>query len=161
MQDIELYLNTQYSLVQQSRAKIFEYCKTISTDDFVNENTSFGLGGSIRNLLIHVADTYKFWIQKRALNKSVNKTQYSSMRTISEIENLYRSVDNGVLEFIERYQSTMLDTIRINKAGVDHDISPLELFTHVTTHEFHHKGQILSLSRHLGYTPIDSDIITF
>ncbi|MCB0535444.1 MAG: hypothetical protein KDD14_24780 [Saprospiraceae bacterium] len=36
---------------------------------------------------------------------------------------------------------------------------PLRLFTHIVTHEFHHKGQILSLSRHLGYTPVDTDIM--
>lgn len=54
MQNNRTYLNTQYSLVLQSRALVFEYCKTITADDFVNENTAFGLGGSIRNLLIHV-----------------------------------------------------------------------------------------------------------
>ncbi len=37
--------------------------------------------------------------------------------------------------------------------------NPLKLFTHVITHEFHHKGQILSLSRHLGYVRVDTDII--
>jgi uncharacterized damage-inducible protein DinB len=37
--------------------------------------------------------------------------------------------------------------------------SPLEVFTHVMTHEYHHKGQLLSLSRQLGYTPIDTDVI--
>jgi uncharacterized damage-inducible protein DinB len=40
-----------------------------------------------------------------------------------------------------------------------HDTSAFQIFTHVITHEFHHKGQILSLSRHLGYTPVDTDII--
>ncbi|MNL32837.1 DinB family protein [compost metagenome] len=43
--------------------------------------------------------------------------------------------------------------------NVKSSAKPLKLFTHVTTHEYHHKGQILSLSRHLGYTPVDTDII--
>jgi|SRR5690606_38357040 len=161
MQNNRTYLNTQYSLVQQSRALVFEYCKTITADDFVIENTSFGLGGSIRNLLIHVANCYLFWIQKRALNKKIRETEYTSMSTVAEIEKLYQAVDVGVLEFLERYQSMMFDPILITKNGIDHNISPLKLFTHVTTHEFHHKGQILSLSKQLGYTPIDSDIIRF
>ncbi|MCB0624495.1 MAG: hypothetical protein KDC43_11415, partial [Saprospiraceae bacterium] len=33
------------------------------------------------------------------------------------------------------------------------------LFTHVVTHEFHHKGQILSLTRHLGFVPVDTDVM--
>ena len=31
-------------------------------------------------------------------------------------------------------------------------ITPLWLLTHTETHEFHHKGQIVSVARHLGYT---------
>lgn len=37
--------------------------------------------------------------------------------------------------------------------------NPLKIFTHVITHGFHHKGQILSLNRHLKYAPVDTDII--
>jgi len=33
--------------------------------------------------------------------------------------------------------------------------------THVMTHEFHHKGQIMTMGRMLGYTPPDADVIRF
>jgi len=161
MHDIESYLKTQYNLIQHSRAIILGFCQTMSADDFVNENNSFGLGGSIRNLLVHVANAYEFWILNNALNKNNTNTAYSTMNTVSEIENLYLTIDGGIMEFIDQYKSTVFETMDLNIDRVDHDVSPLELFTHVTTHEFHHKGQILSLSRHLGYTPIDSDIIRF
>lgn len=161
MHDVGSYLDTQYKLIQQSRAIIFEFCKTISADDFVNQNNSFGRGGSIRNLLVHVVNAYEFWILNNALNKNIINTEYSTISTVSEIETLYLSIDDGILEFIHQYKSTIYETMDLNIDRVDHEVSPLELFTHVTTHEFHHKGQILSLSRHLGYTPIDSDIIRF
>jgi uncharacterized damage-inducible protein DinB len=38
-------------------------------------------------------------------------------------------------------------------------VDGFKLFTHTITHEFHHKGQILTLSRQLGYTPVDTDIM--
>jgi len=161
MHDIESYLKTQYNLTQQSRAIILGFCQTMSADDFVNENNSFGLGGSVRNLLVHVANAYEFWILNNALNKTIINTAYSTISTVSEIEKLYLTIDDSVMEFIDQYKLTVFETMDLNIDRVDHDVSPLELFTHVTTHEFHHKGQILSLSRHLGYTPIDSDIIRF
>ena len=37
--------------------------------------------------------------------------------------------------------------------------TPAALFTHVITHEFHHKGQIASMSRHLGYLPPDTAVL--
>src|SRR5690606_39563811 len=102
-----------------------------------------------------------FWILTNALNKNNTNSGYSSMNTVSEIAYLFLTIDDGIMEFIDQYKSTVFETMDLNIDRVDHDVSPLELFTHVTTHEFHHKGQILSLSRHLGYTPIDSDIIRF
>ena len=39
------------------------------------------------------------------------------------------------------------------------EFTPLQLFTHTITHEFHHKGQVMSMSRLLGYVPVDADII--
>lgn len=33
--------------------------------------------------------------------------------------------------------------------------------THVMTHEFHHKGKIMTMGRMLGYTPPDADVIRF
>jgi len=39
--------------------------------------------------------------------------------------------------------------------------TPLQLFTHVLTHEFHHKGQIMTMCRILGYTPVETDVSLF
>ncbi|TDH29325.1 hypothetical protein EXU57_00555 [Segetibacter sp. 3557_3] len=48
--------------------------------------------------------------------------------------------------------------------GFDNDgtvsqATPLQVYTHVITPEFHHKGQVLTLSRQQGYIPADTDII--
>ncbi|RSK47607.1 hypothetical protein EI291_14730 [Hymenobacter rigui] len=37
--------------------------------------------------------------------------------------------------------------------------STLHVFTHIIRHEFHHKGQMLNMSRQLGCTPVDTDAI--
>ncbi len=38
-------------------------------------------------------------------------------------------------------------------------VTPCWLFTHTVTHEFHHKGQIIGICRHLGYPTPDTDLI--
>lgn len=72
------YVSEQYQLVQSSRTALFDYCKTVSINDFVNENSSFGRGGSMRNLLVHVANVYEFWIANKTLNKAIIFTSYPS-----------------------------------------------------------------------------------
>ncbi|HEX8506591.1 MAG TPA: DinB family protein [Hymenobacter sp.] len=56
---------------------------------------------------------------------------------------------------------TELQLFRFPRHPQPLELSPLQLFPHVITHEFHHKGQILSMSRLLGHVPVDTGAIRF
>ena len=151
-------LKMQYALVTSSREALFGYCRMIAAADFILEHSSFGRG-SIRNLLVHNANTYQFWIGKNGLQRDMIYPEYDSVTTITEARQLFSVVDALVHEFLEYFAGNETQEISILKNGKPATTTPLQLFTHVITHEFHHKGQILSLSRHLGYIPIDTDVI--
>ncbi len=153
------YAKEQYEFIQESRQVLIDYCKTISPADFLNENSSFGRGGSIRNLLVHIANTYEFWIAKYGLNKNIVFTAYDSRQNINDIIDLFTIIDSIMDEFIELFKEPETKEISYEINGTKSSTSSFKLFTHVMTHEFHHKGQILSLSRHLGYTPVDTDVM--
>ncbi len=159
MESTSNYMREQYELVQESRKVLFEYCKTVSSIDFLNENSSFGRGGSMRNLLTHIANTYEFWIGKYGLNKDISFTSYNSIQNINDVIELFKKVDAAISEFIELIEMPEKKQINFDINGTKNSTTPFKLFTHVVTHEFHHKGQVLSISRHLGYTPIDTDIM--
>ena len=152
------YTREQYEYIKSSRTVLFEYCKSISGEDFINQNSSFGRGGSIRNLLVHIANVYEHWIANIALKKNVKYAEYENYDTIEKVEILFDGIDKLMMEFIsviDHFDSEIGYEIQ----NVKNSAKPLKIFTHVITHEYHHKGQILSLSRHLGYTPVDTDII--
>jgi uncharacterized damage-inducible protein DinB len=151
-------LNYQYNFVKSSRQVLLKYCERISEKDFVAENSSFGRG-SIRNLLVHIGNTYEFWIGRHALNLEMDFAEYNSIGNTFQAKDFFLNIDALVTRFIDAYSGKHLEDLifEINDQKVN--ASPLKLFTHVITHEFHHKGQILSLSRQFGYTPIDTDII--
>src|SRR5689334_18388998 len=98
MQPISNYLNEQYELVQDSRKVLLAYCQTIAPADFINENRSFGRGGSIRNLLTHIANTYQFWIEKHGLGRTIVFTSYNSINTVDEVVELFKTIDMFVIE---------------------------------------------------------------
>ena len=150
--------NLQYEFVKSSREVLLEYCQTISETHFLIENSTFGRG-SIRNLLVHTANVYEFWIGRHALKDDVKFTEYQFVKNASEAKDVFFSIDLLLEQFINVYSKEYLNDMGLNLNDKIVVASPLKLFTHVITHEFHHKGQILSLSRHLGYTPIDTDII--
>ena len=158
MKLISGYTKEQYEYVKDSRNILFEYCKTVSPEDFMNQNTSFGRGGSMRNLLVHIANTYEYWIANLALKKNLKYAEYEDHLTVQQVILLFDSVDIFMEEFI--LEMNLSDTeIVYEIQGNKNSASPLKFFSHVITHEYHHKGQILSLSRHLGYIPIDTDIM--
>jgi uncharacterized damage-inducible protein DinB len=148
----------QYEFVKSSRKVLLEYCQTISDTNFLIENSSFGRG-SIRNLLVHIGNTYEFWIGKHALNIDIKFTEYDFVKNALEAKAFFLNIDPLIEQFINVYSNMPLREMDLNINDKIVVASPLKLFTHVITHEFHHKGQILSLSRHLGYVPVDTDII--
>ena len=151
------FCKQQYEFVRESRAVLFNYCKTISEKHFIAENNFFGRGGSIRNLLVHIANTYEFWIAQQSLNREVIFSTYNSKETVTDIVELFDIVDIFMNEFISLIAENKLIEYKVNE--IKNTAAPFRLFSHVITHEFHHKGQILSVSRHLGYLPVDTDIM--
>lgn len=151
----------QYEWVKDARAALFAYCETVSPDDFVKPLDGFG-GGSMRGLLVHVANVYEFW-----LGRFVHPTQaFTKAETINQmagVRHVYAQVDGLVSEFYQRFRGEWEGLLIGTSFSADKNITatPFKLFTHVITHEFHHKGQILSMSRHLGYIPPDTDVIRF
>jgi len=153
------YVKLQYDLIRDARSALLDYCDTIGPQDFMNANSSFGRGGSIRNLLVHIANTYEFWIALHALKTDRVFTQYDSVLDMRAVRKLFGEIDEIVTRYIDKYSSGDEISIEFEINGHRGTTTPFKLFTHVITHEFHHKGQILSLSRHLGYIPADTDVM--
>jgi uncharacterized damage-inducible protein DinB len=151
-------LEIQYHEVKAARAVLLGYCNQLAQKDFLAESRHFGRG-SIRNLLIHIGNTYEFWLGQQALQRDIHFTPFVNIQNVKEAEEYFRKVDFLVNEFIFTFADNYQKSLEVTINNQSHWATPIKLFTHVITHEFHHKGQILSLSRHLGYLPIDTDIL--
>jgi len=151
-------LEAQYKLVQSSREVLLNYCCSIEQADFIKEHTTFG-PESIRNLLVHIANTYEQWIGIDALEKDMQLTRYEPVHTAVDAIELFQHTDQLMQEFFRVMDSRIMEPKELRFNDQTRFIDGLTFFSHVITHEFHHKGQIMSLSRHLGYLPVDADIL--
>ena len=151
-------LTQQYGMVMHSRSALLTYCGQLSDEDFLTNNSSFGRG-SVRNLLVHIANVYEFWMLKNVLKIKTDIRAFDSVKNIADCVTYFESVNETVTNFILEFKDRYHEEISLTLGDRLLTITPFQVFTHVITHEFHHKGQILSLSRHLGYTPIDTDVI--
>ena len=153
-------LASQYQGIKSARRALFSYCDTIKPADLYKPLEPFN-NSSIADLLIHNANTYISWINNFGLDGNASFFKTEELKSLNEIRSVFDWVDSFMGKFLEQYghDPEWPVTATIKHRGITASQSALCLFTHVITHEFHHKGQILTMSRQLGYTPVDTDVI--
>ncbi|MEW6724052.1 MAG: DinB family protein [Bacillota bacterium] len=65
-------------------------------------------------------------------------------------------VESFLLETTDRHDAPR--TIEVSWQPEPLRLTARWLMTHMTTHEFHHKGQVASIGRILGYPPPETDL---
>lgn len=150
--NMENILKIQYQLTCQSRRHMLDFLtKTVQSD--CNKKLKSHNGCSINDILSHVAACYINWIDIFALKRTLQDVYFDS---------LFLKVDNAVNDFLDHFEFKLNVPIRgVHDACGSLAATPAEIFTHVLTHEFHHKGQIMNMCRNLGYLPPETDISLF
>ncbi|HRW75572.1 MAG: DinB family protein [Lewinellaceae bacterium] len=149
----------QYALVCNAREVLLAYCDRLPPEALLTGQPEVGWGGSIRNLLVHNANAYRYWIGMQALGRSLEFIHEADVPDLSAVRDLYRDVDRMMEAFLEAYGEEGQSEVEVHRKGRTYSVDALAVFTHVITHEFHHKGQILTLGRRLGHIPVDTDIL--
>ena len=152
----------QYALVKDARGALLDYCATLNPNDFTAPVPAFN-NSSLRDLLVHVANVYQHWLG--VVGQSQPRSYFDPATTpdVEAVRQQFQEVDELVISYCvyvdNQWQTAKSYTVPTRPGPLT--LTPLALFTHVVTHEFHHKGQLLSMSRQLGYTPVDTDVIRF
>ena len=155
-------LKHQYELIKNSREIVFQYCEKFSPEHYTQPVNGFGRG-TICITQAHIGRSYVFWLAEFGMKKVVTYPTYESYKNLNDVRKLFENVDKTVSVFLNHFENRMEELVSGNVPQIKKELSvpALQLFTHVTTHEFHHKGQVMSMSRILGYKPPDADVIRF
>jgi uncharacterized damage-inducible protein DinB len=149
----------QYQLTLSSREALLDYCETVKAEHLHTPLPTFNNESMITQLM-HVADCYLFWLASSAMQQQRPYFKDEEHRDLIFVRNAYQQVDLTMNEFLQRFKDSLEAQRFITRPdGNTLTRSPFEIFTHVITHEFHHKGQVVNMSRQLGYTPVDTDVI--
>ena len=154
-------IQKQYALIRSSREVVLNFIETEVGNDLNTPVPCFN-GQVIRYFLVHTADCYFHWLKYFALKEPVRLIDNEDFKSIDLIRKLYTRADETMVRFLQNFADEMETPVTgvHNRSGLV-SVTPLQLFTHVTTHEFHHKGQIVTMCRLLGYIPPDTDVIRF
>jgi len=157
-------LKQQYEFIRTTRQSLFTFLQEIPLQQLHTALPNFG-SGSILKTHVHVADAYRYWLgsfafrQKRADFSFITDEEIAHF-DVQKARDLFDLVDETVARFLDTFQSRWFETISngVKWQAEPWSTTPLWLLTHTETHEFHHKGQIVAMARHMGYTPPDTDL---
>ncbi|CDQ41313.1 MULTISPECIES: DinB family protein [Virgibacillus] len=153
-------IKEQYDWVRMTREKLFDFLENISVKDFQTELEDFGWG-SMKHAHLHAAMCYHAWLEGFAWKREVKHVSPEQITKPADMKTVFTEVDQLVYEFIKsskgRWNTKIAGTVPWHEEEVE--FTNLWLVTHIMTHEFHHKGQIVSMGRKLGYVPTDTDLI--
>jgi uncharacterized damage-inducible protein DinB len=155
-------LTSQYEEIKGARHALFAYCEGMSPADLFKQVDVFN-NSSIADLLVHNVNTYLSWVNNFGLDRNTSFYKTTDVKNLDEIKVLFEKVDSIMAKFLEKHCNNLEEpfTAIVKHRGFPMTLTPLQLYTQAITHEFHHKGQIVTMSRLLGYTPVDTDAIRF
>ena len=158
MQNLLAY---QYNLVKESRDVVLQFLETEVKDDFLKDIALFN-DKSIRFMMVHVANTYIAWIENFIMQGNRSHFSEEHITSINQLKDIFKVVDATMAVFCSNVGLDPIQPVKGFKwvdKYIETDI--YGVFSHVITHEFHHKGQSMTMSRMLGHLPPDTDVMRF
>lgn len=156
-------LKQQYDWIRSARQALFSFLEEIPLQNLHHTVPDFGNGTIIRTH-IHVADSYRFWLGSFAHKEKPSDFRGTPKYEIEQadvrnVRDRFAEVDELVQRFLDEFNYRWFEDIEHEVVWQSEPwmVTPLLLLTHVETHEFHHKGQIVSMARNLGYKPPADD----
>src|SRR5690606_31768261 len=143
-------LSIQYNLIRKSREVVFRFLEVGVKHDIAKPLPSFN-GKTISYLYVHIANTYIAWAGNFALDGSSAYYDQDAPLNISELQRLFAQVDETMSRFIHHFAGNPTQAVKGYKWPEKYiETDAFGIFTHVITHEFHHKGQAMTMARLLG-----------
>ena len=140
---------------------ILDHLSTIPASDYAKELPTFGFR-TLREQVIHIFNCEGFWIHTLQGLRYVDRKP-EECPAVADARLLQQDVSGRT----HRYLSNLTDQHLNSDTELhfpDGDVAvrtPALVLHHVLTHAFHHKGQIVAMSRALGHPAYDTDLNQF
>lgn len=142
-------LRAAYAWARVGRERLLTWLESLPGDVYTLERPDFAFG-SLRNVQVHVADCYRMWIAARGLGEPVTRLDARALTDVAALRAAFADVDALVERALAAFTSPD-EPRRVTFGDRELEVTGRWLVMHPLTHEFHHKGQLLTMGRVLGF----------
>ena len=157
LSDINLLFEFNY----WAKAKMLGALDTLPEADLYKDfKTSFK---GIHGTLVHICAAENTWLQRFAGNPSPKFLKIDDLPTYAAVKTKWSEVEKEMLSYVGGLNEEVLTQKFSFTTSDGKSVSNVRWQTlqHLVNHGTYHRGQITSLIRQLGGTPVSTDLIAF
>jgi uncharacterized damage-inducible protein DinB len=152
-------VRTLYAYNSWANHRVLEACAPLDAAKFTqNLHSSFP---SVRDTLAHIILAEWLWLE-RWLGRSPAFPP-SDFPDLASIHSRWQKIDGDLRGFVQNLSAADLDRVVEYKNTKGHAFSnPMrQMLQHLVNHGTYHRGQITTMLRQLGATPLTTDLIAY
>ncbi len=118
---------------------------------------------SVRDTVLHIMASEWIWLSRWLGTSPTAMPQEWSSYTLSQIVAAWDELYRAQKSFLEQLNDADLDRIvdYRNLRGEAHSNVLWQLLRHMVNHSSYHRGQITTMLRQLGHTPVATDLVLY
>jgi uncharacterized damage-inducible protein DinB len=157
LNDIHLLYEFNY----WAKEKMLGAIDTLSQEEvFKDLKTSFG---GIHGTVVHICAAEDIWLQRFLAVQTPKFLKTADLPTYEAVKTKWKAVEQGMLAHV---QSLTEERLTEKFSFLNNKGEPLanirwQTLQHLVNHSTYHRGQITSMIRQLGKTPVSTDLIAF
>jgi uncharacterized damage-inducible protein DinB len=125
-------------------------------DEEVRRNCGNSHGG-IFDTLLHMFYAERIWLSRTTSMPRLSLSDPEENLTLDTLEPAWRQVEEGWRQWASRVDDPQALLHYRNLAGERHSVKLWEMVFHVVNHGTYHRGQITTMLRQCGRTPVSTD----
>jgi uncharacterized damage-inducible protein DinB len=152
-------VRTLYAYNSWANHRVLDACAPLDAAKFTqNLHSSFP---SVRDTLAHIMLAEWLWLE-RWLGRSPGFPS-TDFPDLAAIRSRWETIDGDLRGFVQKLSAADLDRLVEYKNTKGHAFSnPMrQMLQHVVNHGTYHRGQITTMLRQLGATPLTMDLIAY
>lgn len=129
-----------------------------------DEELNRDLGVSYKGVfgtLLHVFQADRIWLSRLRGSPRFSLAEPDESWTLPTLTDGWRNIADGYADWITGVTDAEANLCYKNLAGQDYSLPVWQVVMHIVNHATYHRGQITSMLRQLGYSPIATDLHVF
>jgi uncharacterized damage-inducible protein DinB len=143
-------LREQHRRAHRSYSRLLDHVGTLPPEALMTPLEGFGLP-ILRNQLLHIADSEAFWVS-RLEGLPFQGWDYVAYTDVPAMRAAFERVAAATADYLDQLDADAVNVpLELTFDDGSLATTPALTLSHVITHGFHHKGQVVAMCRLLGH----------